>query len=76
MLRFSESTLSRGCKDEHMVQLSVDGSDFENMVGRVDLKDTFEQIHGKLCGHSHVEGGNMRKQTSSIFTFWNIASLR
>ena len=59
-----------------MVQLSVDGSDFENMVGMVDLKDTFEKIHGKLYGHSHGEGGDLRNQTSSIFVGWNIASLR
>ena len=39
--------MSSGCKEEEMVQLSVDGSDVEAMVGRVELKDPFERIHGK-----------------------------
>ena len=47
-LCIAESKLSGGCKDEQMVQLGVDGSDVETMVGRVKLKDPFEQTHGKL----------------------------
>ena len=31
-----------------MVQLSVDDSDAEAMVGWVELKDLFEIIHGQL----------------------------
>ena len=48
MLRLAESTMSGGCNDKEMVQLSVDGSDVECMVGRVKLKDPFDQIHGQL----------------------------
>ena len=75
-LRLNESTFSGGCKDKEMVQLVVDGSDVESMVGRVELKDPFGRIHGKLQGRSHGEGGELRKQTSSISMSWNISGLR
>ena len=41
-LRFADSILSGGCKGKHMVQIGVDGSDFETMVDRVKLKYPFE----------------------------------
>ena len=47
-LRLTESTLYGGCKDKQMVQLGVDGSDIEAMVGRAKLKDPFELVHGQL----------------------------
>ena len=47
-LRLAKSTLSGGCKDKRMVQLGVDGSDIETIAGRVELKDPFELIRGKL----------------------------
>ena len=45
-LRLTENTLSSGCENKEMVQLGVDGSDVEGIVGRIKLKDTFERIHG------------------------------